>query len=113
MSKDRCLRCGNSMTWVAQRVQYGRFLRRGFTTETARAVLPRCQKCVTLHLRSIAAGAPCSESSECTGPDTYQFQFSTESDSRSLTRARIEELKPLHSLHSVHGPDSGRGGIEA
>lgn len=55
-SKSRCRECGRHMTWAAQRVQYGRMMRRGFTQDVARRTLPRCQKCMTQWLR--AMGAP-------------------------------------------------------
>ena len=47
----RCRGCGNPITWADQRRQYGRLLRRGLSTEEAKAALPRCQKCVTRWLR--------------------------------------------------------------
>jgi hypothetical protein len=50
--KNKCNACRNPMTWAAVRVQYGRLLRRGFTEEQVKAVLPRCQTCVTRWLKS-------------------------------------------------------------
>jgi hypothetical protein len=38
------------MTWSDQRRQWGRLLRRGLTQEQARALAPRCQKCLTTAL---------------------------------------------------------------
>ncbi len=55
-SRARCRTCAALMTWAAQRVQYGRLLRRGIPQEVARRELPRCQKCVTQWLRAIDAG---------------------------------------------------------
>jgi hypothetical protein len=49
-----CLRCGYPMTWENQRRQFGRLMRRGMTTEETKALLPRCQKCMTTALRDAA-----------------------------------------------------------
>ena len=45
--KDRCKDCKKEMTWASQKTQLGRLIRRGLAIEKARAILPRCQKCVT------------------------------------------------------------------
>jgi hypothetical protein len=65
-----CLNCGlgYGVTWEQQRRQFGRLIRRGFTAEQAKKILPRCQKCVTTYLRM--EGPPCIESIECTGLGT-------------------------------------------
>ena len=55
---NRCRDCGSPMTWAAQRVQYGRLLRRGIPHEVARRELPRCQKCVTQWLRATGTRHP-------------------------------------------------------
>jgi hypothetical protein len=47
-----CLRCGYAMTWDAQRRQFGRLLNRGLTAEEVKALMPRCQKCMTVTLAS-------------------------------------------------------------
>jgi hypothetical protein len=44
---SKCVACKNTMTWEHQRRQYGRLTRAGFS---ARDIMPRCQKCVTLYL---------------------------------------------------------------
>ena len=51
-SSTQCRDCRNPMTWAAQRVQYGRLIRRGLPPAQIKAILPRCQKCVTRWLRS-------------------------------------------------------------
>ena len=58
----KCLGCQRRMTWAEQRVQFGRLLRRAFTVDQSRRVLPRCQKCVTTWLRSHAADAGAGDS---------------------------------------------------
>jgi len=60
MAKDKakqCLRCRNLMTWAAQKVQFGRLRREGFSNEEINAITPRCQKCVTRFLRDEEGGA--------------------------------------------------------
>lgn len=44
---DRCLACANPMKWTDRRHQLARLLKSGFTEDAAKALLPRCQKCVT------------------------------------------------------------------
>lgn len=56
--KARCRTCGAYMTWAAQRVQYGRLLRRGIPENVMRHELPRCQKCVTQWLRATQGDQP-------------------------------------------------------
>lgn len=46
-----CKDCQSAMTWAEQRRQFARLLSRGFSREEAKALLPRCQKCVTAALR--------------------------------------------------------------
>ena len=53
-----CLRCGYAMTWEAQRRQFGRLLHRGLTAEEAKALMPRCQVCITATLLGRKAGSP-------------------------------------------------------
>jgi hypothetical protein len=53
----RCLRCGTQMTWSEQRRQFGRLLRRGLTTTDAKALMPRCQICLTAILGRKRPGA--------------------------------------------------------
>jgi hypothetical protein len=48
MSKAVCLRCGFPITWEAQWQQWGRLMRRGLSPEEAKALMPRCQKCITM-----------------------------------------------------------------
>src|SRR4051794_37021981 len=52
--RNCCLDCRGPMTWAGQRAQYGRALRRGLTKDQAKAATPRCQKCMTKHLASLA-----------------------------------------------------------
>lgn len=49
--KTVCLQCGYSITWATQRQQFGRLMRKGFSVEDARKLLPRCQVCLTATLR--------------------------------------------------------------
>jgi hypothetical protein len=49
--KTRCQGCGFHVTWAEQRKQYGRLVRRGLPPERIKAILPRCQKCVTRAMR--------------------------------------------------------------
>jgi hypothetical protein len=49
----RCRRCAKTMTWAATRVQFGRALRAGLTPEAVRDVMPACQKCMTVALRTV------------------------------------------------------------
>ena len=49
--KTRCKGCGYPITWAEQRKQYGRLARRGMAPDDIKAVVPRCQKCVTRWLR--------------------------------------------------------------
>jgi uncharacterized protein with PIN domain len=51
-NNDRCLHCNRELTWAEQRRQFGRVMRTGLTVEEARALLPRCQKCMTLVLEA-------------------------------------------------------------
>jgi len=51
-SRIVCCNCRNPMTWAAQRVQFGRLMRRGICPTVIKAIQPRCQKCVTLWLRA-------------------------------------------------------------
>jgi hypothetical protein len=44
----RCKGCGGQkVTWAEQRKQYGRAIRHGLTPDEAKALMPRCQKCLT------------------------------------------------------------------
>jgi hypothetical protein len=47
-----CQHCRYPMTWEAQRRQFGRLMRSGFTKAEAKALLPRCQKCMTVLLEN-------------------------------------------------------------
>ena len=51
MADIHCVRCGYHITWADQRRQFGRLMRLGFGYEDAKALMPRCQKCVTTTLR--------------------------------------------------------------
>jgi hypothetical protein len=51
--QNRCRSCGNAMTWADQRRQYGRLIQRGLTPQATAELMPRCQKCVTTHLRDV------------------------------------------------------------
>ena len=50
---NRCLSCGYGLTWANIRVQYGRAIKRGLTLDEAKAVCPRCQKCMTKFLKKV------------------------------------------------------------
>lgn len=50
---NRCIECGIRMTWANQRAQYDRLRNRGMNHEEAASHLPRCQKCLTRHLKEI------------------------------------------------------------
>jgi hypothetical protein len=52
-SKALCSGCGRQMTWEQQRRQYGRLLRAGKAPVEAKALTPRCQKCVTAAVREV------------------------------------------------------------
>lgn len=41
------------MTFRDSKKQYGRLMKKGFSVEDAKAILPRCQSCVTVYLKSI------------------------------------------------------------
>ena len=48
----RCKNCGNKyMTWAEVRVQWGRWLKKGFTEYVAKKNSPLCNKCTTKALR--------------------------------------------------------------
>ena len=47
-----CLDCGREVTWQERRRQFGRVMRAGLTAEEAKALTPRCQKCMTLVLKA-------------------------------------------------------------
>jgi len=49
--RPRCLRCQRPMNWAEQKRQFGRLMSIGFTVEEAKQTMPRCQKCMTAHLR--------------------------------------------------------------
>jgi hypothetical protein len=50
---DRCLQCRYPITWAAQRQQFGRLMRAGFSIAGAKQMMPRCQKCMTVALRTV------------------------------------------------------------
>ena len=50
-----CKVCNIQMTWAAQRVQYGRIIKKGYSATVAKILQPRCQKCVTRLLKNIQA----------------------------------------------------------
>ena len=49
--KKRCKTCQREMTWAAQRGQFGRLMRKRFSRDQAKLVLPLCGKCLTNWLR--------------------------------------------------------------
>lgn len=49
---DRCHRCRRWLTWTEKRRQFARLMHRGFSVAEAKQILPRCQKCITVWLRS-------------------------------------------------------------
>jgi hypothetical protein len=50
---DRCKSCGYAQTWADQRRQFGRLIRAGFDRDQVKALLPRCQKCLTQTLKNL------------------------------------------------------------
>ena len=52
-TKKRCRDCQWPITWAEQRKQWERCLRRGLSKPAAKAALPRCQKCLTRHLKQL------------------------------------------------------------
>jgi hypothetical protein len=47
----KCLTCGFSVSWAEERQQFGRLVRTyGFSPQEAKALLPRCSKCLTRKL---------------------------------------------------------------
>jgi hypothetical protein len=50
---SKCIGCGFPVTWEHQRRQWGRLMRRGLSREEAKNLMPRCQKCMTLALRTV------------------------------------------------------------
>lgn len=64
----KCIDCGlPKLTWRDQRAQYGRAIRSGLTADEAKALMPRCQKCLTKTLKHWNAlkSAPPTRSSAC------------------------------------------------
>ena len=51
---NRCLRCGWSTTWEDQGRQFGRAIRYGPAPKDAKAIMPRCGKCLTAWKRGDA-----------------------------------------------------------
>ena len=47
MTDNPCQGCGYRITWADQRRQFGRAIRHGLTADEAKALMPRCQKCLT------------------------------------------------------------------
>jgi hypothetical protein len=48
----KCIDCKMpKLTWADQRRQFGRAIRRGLTVDEAKALMPRCQKCLTQALK--------------------------------------------------------------
>jgi hypothetical protein len=48
---NRCVGCCYPITWDTQRRQYGRAIKAGLAEAEAKALMPRCQKCMTKALR--------------------------------------------------------------
>lgn len=44
--------CPVSLTWAEQRRQFGRAVRAGLSVDEIKALMPRCQKCMTEELSS-------------------------------------------------------------
>jgi hypothetical protein len=71
----RCRDCHNPMTWADQRYQFVRLIRRGLTSDDAKRLMPRCQKCVTSKYRAhgrrcalkLASGGAVSETTRTKG----------------------------------------------
>lgn len=49
--KGKCRGCGSRLTWAAQMQQFWRAVNRGASEDVAKAISPRCQKCMTIYLR--------------------------------------------------------------
>lgn len=50
---SRCLSCLRVLTWDEQKRQFGKLLKKKyFSVEEAKAMMPRCQKCVTVELKA-------------------------------------------------------------
>jgi hypothetical protein len=44
---NKCKDCKYAMTWASQRQQFGRLVKRGFSVDDTKQLMPRCQKCLT------------------------------------------------------------------
>lgn len=62
----KCLGCRFPITWREQRAQFGRLMRRGLSEADTKAIMPRCQKCITVTLRE-----PCWNALERAPTTTY------------------------------------------
>ena len=49
--KIKCKNCFVKMTWAANKVQYGRLLKKGFTESAAKEIMPLCNKCTTSYCK--------------------------------------------------------------
>jgi hypothetical protein len=58
------------MTWAQQRVQYGRLKKREYCEDDIKAILPRCQKCLTVWMKDnlpkkgLSSTLPCEKKSK-------------------------------------------------
>ncbi len=69
----RCQKCRKPLTWAQQRVQFGRLTLHKLDADTIRAVLPRCQKCVTVHLDSLANTDTEKQCVKCGSPTPHDY----------------------------------------
>ena len=49
--KIKCKKCKCLMTWAEQRVQWGRWIKKGFSKLDANENMPLCNKCNTKQLK--------------------------------------------------------------
>ena len=72
-----CRDCGwTGMTWAEQRRQFGRVVQAGLTIDEAKTLMPRCQRCTTIVLRSrglrSVAGPHLVDANNAKQPETQQ-----------------------------------------
>jgi hypothetical protein len=49
----KCKRCGQPLTWAAQRKQYGRLCKRGIEASIIKTLVPQCHSCLTIALKEV------------------------------------------------------------
>lgn len=53
---DTCAKCKRPMTFAEQRRQYARLRKANYSNQQAKAMLPRCQKCLTILVMELKKG---------------------------------------------------------